>query len=71
MAENEPTQITERELREAELQMTGRPPASATGLIGFVPAAPPSPVVAQQPTGDTGSNGGSGAANNPPQADDS
>jgi hypothetical protein len=39
MAETENKQITERELREAELQMTGRPPA-ATGFIGFVPAAP-------------------------------
>ena len=35
--------ITERELREAELQMTGRPPAGAAGFIGFVPAAPPAP----------------------------
>jgi len=69
MAENEPTQITERELREAELQMTGRPPASATGLIGFVPAAPASPGGAPRPTGITGSNGGLGAANNSPQAD--
>jgi hypothetical protein len=42
MAERETQQITERELREAELQMTGRPPASATGFIGFVPAAPAS-----------------------------
>jgi hypothetical protein len=39
MAETENKQITERELREAELQMTGRPPV-ATGFIGFVPAAP-------------------------------
>jgi hypothetical protein len=40
MAEHETRQITEREIREAELQMTGRLPASATGFIGFVPAAP-------------------------------
>jgi hypothetical protein len=40
MADYENRQITEHEIREAELQMTGRPPASATGFIGFVPAAP-------------------------------
>jgi hypothetical protein len=70
MAENEPTQITERELREAELQMTGRPPASATGLIGFVPAAPASPD-GSPPADAASSNGGTGAPNNSPQADDS
>ena len=43
MAENETQQITERELREAELQMSGRPPSTATGFIGFVPAVPASP----------------------------
>jgi len=67
MGEHEPTQITERELREAELQMTGRPPASATGLIGFVPAVPPSPVATQPSTGDSGSNGGSSVGSNPTQ----
>lgn len=40
MAENETRQVTEQELREAELQMTGRPPGVATGFIGFVPATP-------------------------------
>jgi hypothetical protein len=40
MADRETSRITERELREAELQMTGRPPPSATGFIGFVPASP-------------------------------
>lgn len=40
MAEPNTKPITERELREAELQMTGRPPASATGFIGFKPAVP-------------------------------
>ncbi len=40
MAENETRQVTEHELREAELQMTGRPPTTATGFIGFVPATP-------------------------------
>ena len=40
MTERKGKQITEREIREAELQMTGRPPSSATGFIGFVPAAP-------------------------------
>jgi hypothetical protein len=40
MPERENRRITEHEIREAELQMTGRPPASATGFIGFVPAAP-------------------------------
>ncbi len=39
MAETENNPITGRELREAELQMTGRP-AGATGFIGFVPAVP-------------------------------
>jgi hypothetical protein len=40
MAENETRQVTEQELREAELQMSGRPPGVATGFIGFVPATP-------------------------------
>jgi hypothetical protein len=39
---DESRQITEREIREAELQMTGRPPESATGFIGFIPAVPSS-----------------------------
>lgn len=42
MAENDTRQVTEREIREAELQMTGRPPTTATGFIGFVPATPAS-----------------------------
>jgi hypothetical protein len=41
MAEAENNPITGREIREAELQMTGRP-AVATGFIGFVPAVPTS-----------------------------
>lgn len=45
------TQITELEIREAELQMTGRPPSGATGFIGFVPATPPLPP-APAPTRD-------------------
>jgi hypothetical protein len=40
MPERENRRITEHEIREAELQMTGRPPASATGFIGFRPVAP-------------------------------
>ena len=40
MAENETRHVTEQELREAELQMTGRPPRVATGFIGFVSATP-------------------------------
>lgn len=61
MAENDTRQITERELREAELQMTGRPPAAATGFIGFVPAAPGT-------SGGSMSDGGTtNGANNPPQ----
>ena len=40
MTASDNKQITEREIREAELQMTGRPPASPTGFIGFVPASP-------------------------------
>lgn len=40
MADREHRRVTEHEIREAEIQMTGRPPASATGFIGFVPAAP-------------------------------
>jgi hypothetical protein len=53
MAERGDRQITEYEIREAELQMTGRPPASATGFIGFVPATP-----------NGGNNGGQPAAGN-------
>ncbi len=40
MAENETQQVTQRDLREAELQMTGRPPAAATGFIRCVAARP-------------------------------
>ncbi len=40
MADDLHGQNPEHVLRESELQMTGRPPASATGFIGFVPAAP-------------------------------
>lgn len=56
MAERETFQITEREIREAELQMTGRPPAAATGFIGFVAAAPNSPGA------NAGSSNSNGAA---------
>jgi len=55
MAERESTPITERELREAELQMSGRPPASATGFIGFRPAAPTTGVTGTPPTANGGS----------------
>lgn len=41
MTDSQPKQITERELREAELQMAGNPPSTATGFIGFVAARPP------------------------------
>jgi len=37
------TQITELEIREAELRMTGRRPNDAAGFIGFVPATPSAP----------------------------
>lgn len=40
MTDTAKKQITEHEIREAELQMTGRPPATATGFIGFIPATP-------------------------------
>lgn len=50
MPDSRPAEITKRELREAELQMTGRPPAGATAFIGFVPATPPgSPAHAATP----------------------
>ncbi len=51
MPEPHETQITELEIREAELQMTGRPPSGATGFIGFVPAtpAPPAPAAPSRP----------------------
>jgi len=55
MAERESTPITERELREAELQMSGRPPASATGFIGFRPAAPTTGVTGTPPAANGGS----------------
>lgn len=64
MAEREKRRITEQELREAELQMSGRPPASATGFIGFVPAAPTTDATAggdngNQPPARTGDDSGS------------
>lgn len=63
MTENGTKQITERELREAELQMTGRPPAPATGFIGFVPAPPGT-------SGSSTSDGKTtGGTNTPPQTD--
>jgi hypothetical protein len=45
MSDQQTIQITERELREAELQMTGSPPTSGTAFIGFVPSQPPSAPV--------------------------
>ena len=45
MASNK--QLNERELREAEIQMTGRPPAATVAFIGFVPAPPPAAPRAQ------------------------
>lgn len=64
MAEKDTKQVTERELREAELQMTGHPPSTATGFIGFVPATPGSPNGAGSPT-----NSGSGDASSSSPAD--
>jgi hypothetical protein len=52
MTQPQTPQITELEIREAELQMTGRPPVGATGFIGFVPnvpSAPPAPAAASTP----------------------
>jgi hypothetical protein len=65
MADKDTKQVTERELREAELQMTGHPPTTATGFIGFVPATPASP------NGAAGSatNSGSGDASSSSPAD--
>jgi hypothetical protein len=60
MAENDTKQITERELREAELQMTGRLPVAATAFIGFVPAAP-----ATSSEGGTSDGGAASGGNNP------
>jgi hypothetical protein len=53
MAERQTQPITERELREAELQMTGRPPSSATAFIGFVPAGPASATNNSRPATST------------------
>lgn len=39
-------ELTRQERREAEIKMTGRPPASAVGFIGFVPAVPAAPPAA-------------------------
>jgi hypothetical protein len=62
MSENQNKQIVEREIREAELQMTGHPPASPTGFIGFVPAAPSNGSVPSQgipaTTGDAAESSG-------------
>jgi hypothetical protein len=57
MADENTQRITERELREAELQMTGRIPASATGFIGFVPAGPSPNGAALKPAGSTSPSG--------------
>jgi hypothetical protein len=64
MAESQPRRITKRERREAELHMTGRPPASVIGMIGFVPAIPTHPVSAPRPVGDTSSSRGQGDGGN-------
>ena len=45
-------QITKRELREREVQMTASPPAG-TGFIGFVPDAPPGYEPLVSPLGET------------------
>lgn len=45
-------QITERELREAEVQMTASPPVG-TSFIGFVPDAPPGYEPLVSPLGET------------------
>ncbi|MGK2939141.1 MAG: hypothetical protein ACSLFR_15255 [Solirubrobacteraceae bacterium] len=55
MTERETPPITERELREAELQMTGRPPV-ATGFIGFHPVTPPNGASSPQPATENGSS---------------
>ena len=55
MPDPQTSQITELEIREAELQMTGRPPSGATGFIGFVPATP-SESPAPAPASDTSQN---------------
>lgn len=51
MPERESQSISERGIREAELQMTGRPPASATGFIGFRPVAPANQAAGAPPPG--------------------
>jgi hypothetical protein len=71
MAKSGPRRTTRRELREGELHMTGRPPASGIGFIGFVPAVPVPPTGGSPPAGTTGSNDGQEASNNSAQADDS
>jgi hypothetical protein len=58
MAERENRRITEQEIREAELQMSGRPPASATGFIGFIPAPPNGAGDGNQPPASSGSDSG-------------
>jgi len=54
MAKRDTTQITKRELREAELRMTGPPPAPGTGFIGFVPARPANADDCGAPEGNAG-----------------
>jgi len=50
MSDPHGTQITELEIREAELQMTGRRPSDAAGFIGFVPATPSVPLPPSPPS---------------------
>lgn len=45
-------EVTEREVREAEVQMTQSPPVG-TSFIGFVPDAPPGYTPLVSPLGET------------------
>ena len=50
-------QINERELRESEIKMTGRPPAATVAFIGFVPTPNTPPA-----NGNTAAPSSNGAA---------
>ena len=53
--DNHTRQVTERELREAAVQMTASPPVG-TSFIGFVPDAPPGYEPLVSPLGETTSS---------------
>jgi hypothetical protein len=64
-----PRVITERELREGEVQMTKSPPVG-TGFIGFVPDLPEGYTPLTSPLGETTPAGLPAPANNGGAPDD-